>query len=379
MNKEIIKAYNELVPSEYYHVPYALFESDCKYYTVLSERATGKTTNILLWCLLEYWYTGNTTAYVRVHNTEIKQSIAQELFNVIITNNYITQITKGKYNSIYYKWRSIFLCKIEDNEIKEKDSVAFIKVLSIDEHEIYKSTLNLPNCSTILFDEFITETNSKFDFFRFFDLHSTIVRKRENVKTFLCANTTNVNSVWFKQLLIEDIVRMKKGEKKMFCTEKGTKNYVEILGNTNKFKQVAHKINQLYYGFSNSMLDSITGEGNWSYDYYPVLNEEYKKRNVLNYFYIQFDSNILILDIYDSKELGTIIYIREGEYTSDDTLVFVNNDIDITKDNQYKSWGSRDFGLYVARMYKIGRLFTSTPFAHKIFLDYCAECGLVLR
>lgn len=378
MNDIDIKLYNSMIPKEYYRVPWELFETDCRYYTVLSKRASGKTTGVLLWCLMEYIRNGKTFTYVRTSENEIKASIVQDLFNVILNNNYISVITDGDYNNVFYHWRKLYLCKTDENgEIIEKQNKAFCTFLATSNHSKYKSSLNLPDCGYILFDEFISTDTKNIDFFKFFDLHSTITRKRDNVITFFLANNIDVNSVWFRKLCIEDVSRMKQGQKKMFVTTQGTKNYVEILGNNNLFNQITNKINRLYYGFNSSELNSITGTGEWSYNYYPYFDSEYILDEITDTIYLKYYSYIFAMDFMYNEKYEDCLFIHEVDYIPENAyIVLIAKEQNIEKCNEYKGLLDKQLTNTIQLLNYQGRLFTDTPFTWKIFNDYCKDYGI---
>ena len=367
----MIKEYLKYVPSKYYRVPYNLFNTDCNYFTVLSSRAKGKTTNILIWCLLEYKYFGKTFVYYRDSHEEIKKSNLDTLFGVIKAQNYISEIFDNRYNDILVNRGKFLLVKLDENQkVIERSEDIGVAVCGT-RHEIYKSSLNTPHCTTIIYDEFIkTTTQVRSDvFFNFFDTHNTITRKRTDVKTFFVGNNIDARHEWFTNLLI-DVKKLQKGDKKMYVTSLGTKNYVEFLSDgENSFTNTL--INKLYYGFNNQKLNSITGSESWSYDYYPICPYEYENMVIDYRYYVLWNNDIIELSFVGGDEFN-YIYCRGVDFVKDGyDALFLDSTKDVKHDNEYKSFkkGSNLYS-YINRMYTWGRLYTDTPITHNIIRKY---------
>ena len=84
---------------------------DAKFFQLLSERSSGKTTGWLLIGMLLNKYYGTITQYVRQNEDMVKPSIVGDIFRVIMQfkdGYYIKELTDGKYNTIYYHWKKAY-------------------------------------------------------------------------------------------------------------------------------------------------------------------------------------------------------------------------------------------------------------------------------
>ena len=68
---------------------------------LVSERSTGKTTNLILVGIIMYYLYGTTTEYIRANDKMITYQKTKNLFDVILEYDYISKITKGQYNSVH--------------------------------------------------------------------------------------------------------------------------------------------------------------------------------------------------------------------------------------------------------------------------------------
>lgn len=374
--KELTNFYNSLgIPSEYYKPSIKLLNSDIKFQVLLSERKTGKTTNILLLAMSIFLKENRPFVYCRDSKDHIKASNVSELFNVIINCGYIEKMTNGKYNNIYYHWKKIYLVKYdENNKILDKSSV-MCHVLSCDQHETYKSTLNVPNLSLILYDEFITKNERVNAFFEFFDLHSTLVRNSIDVMTYFVANTISQNSRWYNDLLIPDVKYMKLGESRIFTTEKGTKVFVDMIKTQSTISAFKQKLLSLYYGFDNPKLNAITGADTWTYDFYNPIILDDNKTLIRKDIYISFYNAYLELMFYDLD--GRVVCdVKEvsGIVEDSDSIVFLSSTEQITQNNHFKYFAlETELGKYLLTLYESGTMYFSTPFVHDVFRSYLKD------
>lgn len=327
----IFREYKKLHPPKDVYDPTTVPITSAKYFQLLSERSTGKTTNWLLIGLLLYKHYGIIIQYIRQTEDMIKPSIAGEIFKVILEYadaKYIRWITDGKYNSIHINWKKAYLCKVDDDgNIEEEDNNHFLQFLSIDNNFNYKSSYNAPRGDLIIFDEFIGKFYRPNEYVDFMDLLSTIIRKRKSPVVVMLSNGINLHSTYFREFEIsKEIKSVKVGEHRLITTEKGTKIYFELIG----AKQTALKteINRMFFGFNNPRLASITGgEQTWSFDPVPhIINNEtdvYINRKLR----LNFDGEIIQLDIVNTEDRGLIVNAHPCTNIYEDSIILTVGEI----------------------------------------------------
>lgn len=319
-------------PKDVYNPSHLPFES-CKWFVTLSERARGKTTNLLLFGMLIWWYYGTGICYLRSNEQMIMPKASKDLFSNIISWGYVEKISKGKYNTIVYKSRRWYFAHAdEEGNIDLQASDSFCIMLSIDKNEQYKSVLETKN-DFIIFDEFIERYYYPQQFVLLCDLIKTIARSRQSVQIFLAANTIDFTSPYFSELQIRDkIENMTQGDNAIVTTPKGTKVYVEILGKkTAKAGKKQALLNRLYYGFDNPKLASITGSDTWAMFNYPHTPQEFKI--ISKNHYLEYNDKLINLEICQTPDGVRFVNCHFATNTYDDSVIYT---LDFSTDRNYR-------------------------------------------
>jgi len=319
-------------PKDVYNPSHLPFES-CKWLVTLSERARGKTTNLLLFGMLIWWHYGTGICYLRSNEQMIMPKASKDLFSNIISWGYVEKISKGKYNTIVYKSRRWYFAHVdEDGNIDNQAPDSFCIMLSIDKNEQYKSVLETKN-DFIIFDEFIERYYYPQQFVLLCDLIKTIARARQSVMICLSANTIDLNSPYFNELQIRDkIENMTQGENAIVTTPKGTKVFVEILGKkTEKAGKKQALLNRLYYGFDNPKLASITGSDTWAMFNYPHTPKEFKILSKNHY--LEYNDKLINMEICQTADGVRFVNCHFATNTYEDSVIYT---LDFSTDRNYR-------------------------------------------
>ena len=328
---------------------------EAKFFQLLSERSSGKTTGWLLIGMLLNKHYGTITQYVRQNEDMIKPSIVGDIFRVIMNfkdGYYIEELTGGKYNTIYYHWKKAYYARYDyaTGKITEKAPNPFLQFLSVDQNFDLKSGYNAPDGDLILFDEFIGKTYNLDEYINFMDLCSTIIRKRKTPIIVMLANTINVNSMYFKEFEVsKEVKKLKKGEHTIVTTEKGTRVYIEII----ELKQstIKQEINRLFFGFNNPRLASITGgDITWSFDPVPHIHNTDTDVIINRLFRIDTGDTLLQLDITKTEDRGIIINCHECTSVHEDSIIFTLKYITAT--NQIYGVGRNSYCKFIWGLYE---------------------------
>ena len=295
------------------------------YNVIYGERSNGKTTAVLKHALEDHIDSGyiNQLGIIRRYEEDFRGKNGQQMYEGIINLGWINELTKGKYNSVYYYSKRWFLCHY--NEDGEKDLQApdpFALGFAITSEEHYKST-SYPFVNTILFDEFITRSYYlPEEFVKFQNLLSTIIRLRTNVTIFMCGNTINRFCPYFNEMGLHGVKKQTKGSIDIYTYgESDLKVAVEYSDFPAK-KKASNK----YFAFNNPKLQMITN-GGWEIDIYPHLPEKYKPKEVVYQFFINFDGELLHGNVITIKD-KTFIYIHRKTtpiHTDTEWLVYHQN------------------------------------------------------
>lgn len=361
--KKIRKEFAKLdIPADVYDPTTAPLEK-AKYFVETSERNIGKTTNWLLLGMIMHEMYGTQIQYIRQTENMIMPKALKNLFAVILDYHYIDKITGGKYNNVVYKSRRYYYALTDDSgKVIEQAENHFMFCADIEKSENLKSAYNAPYGDMIILDEFIGKYFYPNEFVRFCDLVKTIIRGRRSPIIIMLANTINPHSMYYNELEIyDDIQQMAIGEHRLIETSRGTKIYIEIIGATVEKKRKNNILNQLFFGFKNPMLGSITGE-NWAvrcYQHIPETpdNDEHNTYTEImsSRLYIYYNNKYVRLDVIRHYELGLCIYAHWATRTYKDSIILTAYDRTDPR-YQYKT-GCGNVEKFVKNCFKQNRVY----------------------
>lgn len=317
--KAIVKEYRKLgVPPEYdYSGILPLYDDILKWFVLCSERSVGKTTTILLIGMVMYKLYGTIIQHVRHNDREQKASYYQRLFDTIVNyknGQYIERLTDGMYNSIVYFHKAFYYGKTDGDKTIRAEKPFMIALAASDCYQLC-STYEAPKGDIILLDECFNDKNTPEEFIRFNHLLKTILRERLSAKIFILGNNIDVNNIWFRQLTIHNHVRkMKRGDSKVVYTADGMPIYVSFL--ENRAPEKRKRFNKLYYGFGNSELNSITGDGEWKIKEYPSVTLLNNKENLLRGLYISYHDDIYMEIELVNSDSGIYYFVHPANMYS---------------------------------------------------------------
>lgn len=330
----LIKEYKKLKIPKTFHTPVNYPFDKCKFFVDVSERSIGKTTNWLLWGMMMNKEFGTVIAYVRqTDNMLMPKNL--DIFSTILENGYIDKLTNGKYTSIYYHGRKWYYCNYDDNgKVAERSNDYFMIGLSIDRSQVYKSGLSIPTADCIIFDEFCSRYYNPNEFVDFLDLVKTLQRNRISPFIVMLSNTIDKHNEYFSELEAYELIQtMSIGDSVVYNTSRGTCIQLSIVAPSNQAKIKKSITNALFYGFKNPRLSSITGD-DWSFINYPHskltdINER------LRGVYIEYNSQLVGVDICLSETLGIVVVCHKANKTYDDSIIFTKDDTGIY-DSRYR-------------------------------------------
>ena len=284
------------------------------YNVIFGERSNGKTFDVLKEAFREYIESGevNQLALVRRWDEDfVGANSARTSYDSLMHDgngkNQIKIISRGKYDGVEYYAGKYYLTvyDAEREKLTRTDKVITYG-FSLTGAEHYKSAA-FPHITTILFDEFMTRKYYLPDeFVTFQNLISTIVRQRTNVKIFMCGNTVNRYCPYFKEMGLYKAKTMKKGDIDVYTYgESGLTVAVEYSDSPSKSKP-----SDVYFAFNNPRLEMIK-TGAWEIDIYPHCPVKYVPRDVLFFFFILFDDELLQCEIVQRDELLFVFIHRK--------------------------------------------------------------------
>lgn len=357
----IFKAYRALkCPKDVYN-PTTAPISKAKIFVELSERNVGKTTNWLLIGMIMNIMYGTIIQYVRQREEMIMPKSMSDLFDTILKFDYVSKVTGGEYDSVFYKSRRYYYAKTDESgKVIDISPEPFMFCCCVEKADMLKSSHNAPTGDLIIYDEFIGKYYYQNEFVHFCDLVKTIIRGRRSPIVVMLANTINPNSTYFNELEIFDrLQRMKTGENDIVTTAKGTNIYIEIIGTTTEKKRKNNIINQLFFGFKNPLLASITGEDSWAIDNYQhipeVIEGEEEPEVITHSLYILHSNKLVRLDVVKHDSLGICIYTHWATRTYEDSYIMT---VEFRFDKRYHNrLGNRKIESFLMKCFSENRFY----------------------
>lgn len=330
LNKDLDKIYNKIAHTKGFYDLSNILKFNVLYYVIFGTRSYGKTFQVLLKILYEYLKYGYQGASFKRFSEDFKGKFSSDLMNKLVQNdkygNIISTFTDNYFNNVKYYSNSYYLIKVENGEIIREDVLPFIKGYSIASEERYKSGTEEPNIKTFLFDEFISRNGYLEDeFTKFMSLCSTLRRKRKDIKIFLLGNSINMYNPYFGEMGLKHVKQQKMDTIEIYTAidpitkETFDITAVEYTGNSIKVTGFDR-----YSAFDNPKLKMIQ-TGAWEIDFYPKLPVKYDKKEVIYFFFIEFDDLKFRADIvYNPSEDKDFIFIynKTSEIKEDDKLVY---------------------------------------------------------
>lgn len=290
--------YKKKHKNKYYNLS-RILSKDAQYNVIFGQRSNGKTYSCLEYILNNYVNYNKQGAYLRRWDLDIKKKNMDALFASLVKDGVITRLTDGKYNAVYYYSSRFYLCHVdEDNKQDDVDGRPFMYVFSLVAWQHDKS-VSYPDVTTIFFDEFIDKTYYLTDEFVIFaNVISTIVRKRTDVKIFMCGNTINKYCPYFKEMGLKHIKNMKQDTIDVYAYgNSGLKVAVEYCEYV-----TINAESELYFAFDNPKLQMITN-GVWEIDVYPHCPCKYRPVDVVFTFFVIFNDEILQCEVIEQPNL----------------------------------------------------------------------------
>ena len=349
-----------------------ILDTNATYNLIIGERSNGKTYAVLRYGLERFIQQGEQMALVRRWDTDYRGKNGQSMFDGLESTGLISDLTQGEWTSVYYYGGRWYLCRYLDNGNREKQDIPFCYAFSINTGEHDKST-SYPGITTIFFDEFITRSAYiPNEFILFMNLCSTIIRDRDNVKIFMCANTVNKFCPYFGEMGLTHIQKMKQGDIDLYHYGDSTLTVAVEYCRTSK----QGKASDVYFAFDNPKLSMITG-GTWEIDIYPHSPYKYAPKDILLTYFIIFDRHKLQCEVilYDDS-IYTYIHQKTGDIKHPDTDLIYTPDYNPKPNYRRNILKPTDnIGKRIALLFKNDKIFYQDNETGEIVRNYLIWCG----
>lgn len=299
--------------------------TDAQYRFLIGLRSNGKTSACLESSLKYCVKSGTQMAIIRRWDTDFKgDTSAKTCFNGLSDRGIITEITNGVWDGIKYYNGAWYFSRVDaDTEKTVRNDIPIAYAFSINMEEHYKSG-SWPRITRVVFDEVISRKGYLPDeFVSFCNILSTIIRTRDDVVIYMCANTINWDCLYFKEMGLGNIRDLKEGDLKVW--QYGQSKLKVAVQYTDKLSQKGSP-SDVYFAFGNPKLKMITG-GDWEIALYPLLPCSSVHRNdILFTFYVKYEFDTLQGEVVQ-KDNNVFIFMHNKTTTlkeKQDDLIFSN-------------------------------------------------------
>lgn len=314
MKKEIQKLINKIRNDENYYSLTDIKERNAKYNVIFGERSDGKSFAVEFEGIVQALDNGSQMAIIRRYDIDFtNKSGVQTTFEHFVSNkkygNILEKISDGKWCDISYYAGAWYFCTYSEKGIRVRDAKPFCYAFALSNMEHNKST-SYPKIRTILFDEFLTrDAYLPDEFILFQNTLSTIIRDRDDVTIYMCGNTVNRYSIYFKEMGLDNVQKMEQGQIDLYefaaYKDKTLRIAVEYSGK----KKKREKESDVYFAFNNPKLKMITG-GMWELAIYPHLPEKYTRNDIVFEYFVLWEGIILHCEIIQ-KENRIFTYVHK--------------------------------------------------------------------
>lgn len=335
---------------------------DAKYYVIWGERSNGKTFAVCEYAIDKWFMTGEQIAVLRRLDENFKGKYGQTMFDNFLYNpirgNIIEQKSNGKYNAVKYVSRKWYFCKRdEDGNIIESAGEPFAFAFALAQEEKYKS-LAFPKITTILNDEFISMSGGYLtdEFLFFTSILSTIIRNRDNVKIFLCANAIPSYNPYIIEMGLTRFKKMEAG--KIDIYKYGASKLIVAVEHTGTALKTKGKKSDVYFAFDNPRLKMIT-DGDFMFNLYPHAPFKWIPKEIKFIYFIVFDGEIFQCEIiHHDKQWITFIHEKTTPIKDPDKALIYSQEIDPRKNYNRKILSpANELQNAIARFFAIEKVF----------------------
>lgn len=284
---------------------------------VVSERANGKTFSTMVYLLNEHYQSGYQTefVYVRRRQKHIARNAFLQMWDGILANGKIEEITNGEYDRIVYKHseNTFYLARIDEDGkiVNNPKPFGYTACLSASDEWLGREK---PFVEYIWFEEFIPKSNEIYvdnELTAWISLQSSIIRTRDNVKIILTGNTTSPHSIYFTFYQVGKLADMEFGETRFgeFTHPRDQKVKLKVITElANGYEKIAGEVKPSDKYFLPEVGKSMTTNGEWDIAEYYKLPPRFRTSKVKNVFSYHI--------LYDGEYYKATVKLLKDEITT---------------------------------------------------------------
>ena len=356
-----------------YYSPVAIDKLNAHYNFIFGKRSNGKTYSILRKIVNNYVRSGKQGAYLRRYREDFKGKRGETLFNALIADGVISELTDGRWTTVKYYSDRWYLAKPDEETGRLiADSEPFCYAFSLASMEHDKST-SYPNITIIFFDEVITRNGYlPNEFVIFMNCLSTIIRQRDDVTIYMCSNTVNKYCPYFAEMGLKHVIDMEPGTIDLY---QYGESKLKVAVERTKDHNIGGRKSAVYFAFDNPNLQMITG-GAWELDLYPHIPREYNEGKILFRYFIDFNEQILQAEVLVYNDCCfTYIHRKTGDIKHPEKDLVFSDKYD-PRPNHIRNLGhpTNDIGKKVYKFFKDDNVYYQDNDVGELVRNYLLFC-----
>lgn len=312
-----------------------LHKIHASYYILIGKRSNGKTYAVKNE-ILEEISKGNQFVYIRRRHSQITRRKMVRLFDDI------DDVCNEKLgSSIDYSTDKGFYTTI-DGELKTV-GVA----LSLQDY-IDDKGIPYNKCTIVLFDEFVDISYLENETQAFLNVISTIVRKRKNVRIYMCANSTGTYSPYFDLFKI-DRYQLRKGCIHTVQHQHGVKIAIQYFRDRDTPEERFKKHQDVYLGFDDNETVKMILFGDWEKDDCNIKEIDgvgWNCERKLAPFYTTYQNRVFEISLFQKAKLP-IVFVRQINTQNGNVRKYIRYNYSI--DNTQKLTTQNGIVPYIAK------------------------------
>lgn len=369
-----------LTPEDYIynHIP-KILSYKTPYIFMYGERSNGKTYGVLKHCLEEYCRTGKRMAYIRRWYEDLRGPRGSAIFQGLINNGEIEEITGGKWTGVYYYSMRWYLCKYTVNKAGDrkviKDVEPFCYGFALNQWEHDKSS-NFDTVENIIFDECLARHNYLRDeMILFMNTLSTIIRRRDNCQVWMLGNSVSMYSPYITEMGLSNFRKQKQGTVDIYeYGESGLSVCVYWCPDSGKNGAV-HGSNKMF-AFNNPRLKMITN-GGFEIAVHPHLpyGHRVKPKDIVFSAYVLYCEDMVKMDVCVHDGLNYMIchpWTSDIKYPENEIVCYTEPDV---RPNWRVGFGSDKIGRKLKWYFSNDKVFYSDNMVGEIMESFRETTG----
>ena len=294
-----------------------------QWFIILGMRSNGKSTAVKHLCVKNAYLDDKRFIYIRRYKEDMKQKYINSYFANVNGFN-VPEITDGTWEGITARGLELYFYRTEDKKkILSDNPCGYFISLSDQEHI---KSLNFPNCTTAIFEEFVTMNPYLDDETTIlFNCISSVFRNNEGC-VYMVANTISTICPYFREFKLTKLKSQKIDTIDIYKYD-NTTIAVWLTAPLEEDGEKGSK-NKMYFGQRSRMINA----GEWQRTAHRKPLYKKKEYDIIYTMVLSFDGNRFLMEFRRTPIGGHVWFIsKKTSEIQPNTRIISNEDIENEK------------------------------------------------